>query len=543
MMRGMPRVFLVVAIAFGCVVMKANAGNESELKFSVLSVPISFYSAADTSNSQGLRKLKPGVRPIERAFYTQYDISGLLAQYGLSFPKGSVAVCHGSMLILRNTEKNIALAKRIFNQSSTNAILPANVIVGFSVYEYSALVPEGLFAFGKSPVSDLQMLTPGKARLLDAISIPVKTGMRLRAVHSIDRNHFVCNTKLEMEMVSFGDGLVSLNTDYVLHAVLPDGGTADIQFTTGLTVWEEYPVVVHASAIQGHAGKYLVVVAEGRTSTLVADLPPPPKTAPQTFLPASSVKSLKPRMIVGCWKIPPGFFTEAFVAGDAGKPRRTINAKEYLKNAGVEFPPGSDAFYDRDNCLLITLNTEVNTDVTDQISEGGIGLGFLGVSGKFCAYECIFPEDGIPDGLEKMTFPELCRAAGSSMKLLDGVSFIAPVEQHSSASHVSDTDPSQSPHTSWETKLEMEPIAGSEVRVITGNVFFQLREHGGDALETEYRGAMKNGSDVPEILRVSPVKDHKGKYIVLVGQSKNVNEGGWVLPEPSPSPAPTPATP
>ena len=44
------------------------------------------------------------------------------------------------------------------------------------------------------------------------------------------------------------------------------------------------------------------------------------------------------------------------------------SAMDYLKNTGVQFPPGADATFDPGSNKLIVRNTEENLDLVDQVT-------------------------------------------------------------------------------------------------------------------------------------------------------------------------------
>jgi hypothetical protein len=260
----------------------------------------------------------------------------------------------------------------------------------------------------------------------------------------------------------------------------------------------------------------------------------------------SSFLESDPSSITGAGKPLPG------VVPIHSSSSQQYNVTRPLEDAGVKFPPGSFAIYDRAFSCLIVRNTKANIDLIDAGFGGGSEFSISAMEIEISAYECAMPGSANAMTLPKPTFSDLQKLPAGSIKLLDSISFIAHTGQRSIASHITsntDTPAGNPPQTAITaapansttpfsagavgSKLEIEPLeepdCSSENRLI-----YHLRinpESSKEITTIDLQTEFAAWDDYPVTINFSPIQNQEGKFIAVVARIRLVNPGGWKLPK------------
>lgn len=271
------------------------------------------------------------------------------------------------------------------------------------------------------------------------------------------------------------------------------------------------------------------------------------------------------KLKIGVWRVPPGFISAANPDEKSGarKPLTGFKSKqnpyavqydasEFLKSQGVSQAPGSEAIYDQNSQSMIVRNTQENLDLVDVLL-GGCGGGWaLNVAAEISTLECILPKNANSAASNWPTYSDLKRLPGKNVKLLDRVSTVTRSGQRSRLDHVlnpasppasdgkSATDPEQaavdpSMFQKGEsgTRVEVETTVGPDNNTVDTNISYRFRNQpaGNAASEISFTTSFASWDDYPVVLHVSPVQNQEGKFLVVVGNIRLVNPGGWNLKE------------
>ena len=281
-------------------------------------------------------------------------------------------------------------------------------------------------AMGRIDICRHAQSAQGSVKLVDSISIQIKSGQRSLSKHATGSggqntaktkednggaspgfHGAEMGTLLELEPVVGPDNaMVDMHVPAHLPSRVTRNGFAlrgshrnQLSFTipTSFTAWKEYPEVLHSAPVPNQPGKYFVVVARVNLSDLEEWKLPPPKPGIKpgviAVAPKEGSEQLPVGMLMKCYKVPPGFIQGALPDGTMGP---SLDVKKFFKNMGVEFPPGSEATYDPATSTIIIIDTQENLDLVDQIVERrffcatcsrfrrivGIRMRFLGCKGR-----------------------------------------------------------------------------------------------------------------------------------------------------------------
>ncbi|MEI8340138.1 MAG: hypothetical protein WCH43_01220 [Verrucomicrobiota bacterium] len=260
--------------------------DPQKMETSVWRVPIQFFSSADPSNKNGLRKPLPGFHSKQNPNSIQYDASEFLKSQGVAFPPGSDAIYDesGGCLIVRNTREQLELISSLWSDGGvTNG--PRNVLIDLSTFECDLPVNDNSDAAHRPTYSDLLRLPKKNIKLLDRVNVVTKSGQRSTVNHlknpasnkppgtefekdfnpkPSESNSFhkgESGTLAEVEpQVGPDDTTIDVNLSYRFRTQSEGNGASEVSFATSVTSWDDYPVVLHVSPVQNHAGKYIVVV-------------------------------------------------------------------------------------------------------------------------------------------------------------------------------------------------------------------------------------------------------------------------------------------
>jgi len=142
-----------------------------------------------------------------------------------------------------------------------------------------------------------------------------------------------------------------------------------------------------------------------------------------------------------------------------------------------------------------------------------------------------------------------------SVRVLDCVSILTKSGQRVVASDVVAPDPSKEEAAGQQpaqqgfragemgTKFEAEPVVGPDGKKIDTNTAFNLRLETGapgsrEITEINDKATFTSESGDPHVVRVTPVENHKGKYVVVVVRMRVLNPGGWNTKATADKPAP-----
>ena len=561
---------------------KTAGGNAAEeLDFRLVPVPASVFSTPDPSSRNAARKPKPGVRQMEGNEPGRFDVREFLSKYGVSFPAGSMAFYDGA-LVVRDTAPNLTLIDRIFEKCAPGAT-PEMVSIELSTYECTLPPSKKLLPWEELMFADLVDLPKGSVKLVDRNTIVTKSGQRCISTRVTNAGNTADARKgngvsspafhpgeagslLELEpVVGPDDETVDINLAYQLRTKLPgagDNGYAELKVTTSFAMWIEHPLVVHSAPVEGQPGKYFVVVARVQLMDLNEFKLPPPEPGVKPGVVAATPKApgLPPPLLLKRYKVPPGFFSVvpqgavpegplpgAAVPAAAPQPSETtirMKAGDFLSSAGVTFPPGSQAFFDPATSTLIIINTQENIDLVDRIVDDLNNAVPIIVSAELSAYECDFSEIQDKRQMDKLTFGELTKRPRNSVKAVDCVSVITKSGQGVVTTDVAgpdftaETNAQQRPDVQvfqageTGTGLDVEPVVGHDAKKIDAKVTLELRlaagAPGGKEIVTiKNTASFTAARGEPHIVLVSPVEDHKGKYIVVVMRMRLLSPGGW----------------
>jgi hypothetical protein len=198
---------------------------------------------------------------------------------GIKFPEGAFAVydANTSVLMVRNTHDNLDLVEEV--ASSGLAIATLQVEIELSAMECS--FPPGKNALAPDPLSyaDIEKLPAKSVKLLDRILASGKSGERLVANHII--NPSAANADPNQKRIEFASGesgtileaapvaasdasYCDINISYQFRKQA-DGGDARpsqaINFSTSFTAAIGDPIILNISAVPGHEGTFVVIIA------------------------------------------------------------------------------------------------------------------------------------------------------------------------------------------------------------------------------------------------------------------------------------------
>ena len=576
-------VFLVASFGLNCVASGQSPaeGKESQMMFRLIQVPESVFSTVDTTEKDGIGKPKPGVQRVKAAETLEYDVTAFLKPYGVAFPPGSMAVYlePDCILVLRNTGANLDLLSGIFPNSHSQ-INSNSLAVELSAYECTFAGTGNLLPWAKLTYSDLQNLPRGSVKLIDRTSLVKIPGVRTLTSHintpaaaggpQVDAAlfpgglvHFQPGeTGAIMEMVAcYQDGGGNIETDYQMRTGLESTGAIyKVHFNTSFGVWDDYPAVIHVSPVLEQPGKYVVVVARAGRDNLNAWKMPEPKSPQPVSTPQEpgvSGGGLPPGMAVAAFRVPPGFLIPTnspslLVPGESAPPPaapqdpppKPIEPQEFLKQAGVDFPPASVALFDRQMSELIVVNTPQNLDLVDCVVSSGLGKGRGElVLVEISVFKFSFPPKTIIRNLERFTFSDLERLPADSVKLLGCCSVVTkPYERaiaiQSAGGNGADESKYKEGDVAWKllkgetgTELEVEATQGRKPDEINLGIGYTLRtppdKDDGKTTDLNIVVTAQVADDEPVVLRVLPAKDDEEKYVAIVARIKRVNYGGW----------------
>ena len=482
-------VFLFLALGLPGI---AQEKNDMHLDFNMMPVPAWAFFTIEPSSRDGEYKPKPGVRQMKGYRSGVFDVRGFLSKYGVSFPAGSVALYDKGGLVVFDTAPNLALINSIFGKTPP-VTSPETVSIEISTYECTLPPSKKLLPWEELMFADLAELPKGSVKLVDRNAIAIEHGKRGVSNNILNP---ISSTKAEgdngvnpaqfhagetgslllLESVVEPDNqTVDINIDYRLRtkaAHAGNNGYAESKFTTSFTAWNDYPLVVNSVPVEGQPGKYFVVVARAQLMDLnVFKLPPPEP-------------GVKP--------------------GDVAA----------TPNAPGGLPPDTLKIVD---AMMDSLDDAAPCNVSAELS----------------AYVCNFPDIADPHQLDKLTFVELEKKPRNSVKIIDCASFITKNGQRAVTSDLAGPDltkkttdqprPAGRVFQAGETGtiLEVEPVVGSDGKKIDTNATFNLRLETGapggkEIVDINKTVTFKSAIGDPHIVMVSPVENHKGKYLVVV---------------------------
>ena len=268
-------------------------------------------------------------------------------------------------------------------------------------------------------------------------------------------------------------------------------------------------------------------------------------------------KTTATKMTARSYRVPPGFFTIADPSNKDGtrKPnpgfsynpgsQREIDATEWLRQAGMQFPSGSMAIYDRVESALIVVNTPENLELVETIV-GGCRSGFaLMVQAEFSAVECSLTSTADTLSLDRLSYSDLTQLAGNSMKQVNGASLLGKSGQRCTMEHIVKSPAvkcsgSSVPYSEFATKfaedefgtkVELEPTIGPDMISMDLNTVYRLRYKAGNQIVyLEFQTALLAWDNYPLVLHVSPLPDQKGKFVAIILRAQIVKCGGWKFP-------------
>ncbi|HWB58552.1 MAG TPA: hypothetical protein VG733_03630 [Chthoniobacteraceae bacterium] len=560
--RATPAVLFMAAVLLfpSAAVPKQNdtSGNP-RLEYHIVGVSLSTFASFDPYNPSAERKLKPGVVPIGKS--GQYDVSAFLGQYGITFPRGSAAVYDPSgAIVLRNTPANNNAVGALFAGGEPEH-MSEGLSVEISAYECTLAPGKDLLPWNEPALSTLQKLPANSLRLLERSSVVTKSGRRAVNIRvgnpapeepakedaSHDQMHEFkpgeTGCQLEVEPTAGPAEFIDVNIAYTLLVAI-DGAVSPVSrvnFVTSFTAVDGCPLVVHAVAVPNQPGKFIVVVANvSRADSTNWQLPKPkyPLGASSAATPRKAPRfGLPPNMIFKVYRVPPGFLTTT----DANGKRMNVTAKDYLKQSGITFPPGSDAFFDSKHGCLFIINTQEEMDLVDQITEVLNAAGPCQVRVDLSAYEFSLPKANAPN-IEKFTFSDLENLPRELVRPLGSAFLVTKSGQRATSSLVlnpAPPDKAKNPRVDvlagfqpGETgvMLVAEPVVGPDGTTVDAQTQFIIRtgmKNPGDTekMDLNFENTFTAKDNTPMLIRVSrrpastnPDENLEGKYIAIVAR-------------------------
>ena len=557
-------VVLGVSLLFATLAAAQDQAGDSKSPMGIRMVPVpaDVFSTVDITDREGARKPKAGVHPLDGRTNC-FDVREFLAQYGISFPSGSVADYDGGVLLVRNTAVNLALVDRVFGKGLGVAANYTEPSIQFSTYECALPASGKVLPWDDLTFADIAKLPPGAAKLVDTNLVITHSGQRCVSNHLIDpkdkKEERESNTQsgpppqptfqdggtgslLELEPVIASDGeTIDTNTSHRVRLPQPGAGAkgcTELHFVTSFSTWDGYPVVLHTAPVANEPGKYFVVVALAKLIGANESKLPPPEAGvkPGTVADAKEgAVGLPAHMIMKRYRVPPGFLSNA----GPGAPPGPMDVKTYLKDSGVKFPPGSDAAFDAGASTLIIINTEENLNLVDQIVDNLNSTVPELLSCELSAYECDFADIKDPAAVAKITFADLEKRPGDSVKAIDCVSIITKSGQRVATYDAAQPDASKGTDENLHegeigTMLEVEPVIGPDGQKVDANVEFTIQAPVGGEDGREIQKISRKllpftvQAGTPRVVMVEPVKDQGGKYLVFVMRFRVLTPGGWV---------------
>lgn len=261
------------------------------------------------------------------------------------------------------------------------------------------------------------------------------------------------------------------------------------------------------------------------------------------------------------WKVPPGFVSKSDPSNKAGirQPLEGFkaksgaytvqyDAKEFLKAQGITFPSGSDAIYDESSNSLIVRNTSENLELIDAVA-GGCGFGFpANLVVEIATYECILPGQKNQLATSWPTYSELAGLPAADIEILDRISantksgnritmrnIQKSASVRSAEESKADAEGSTGPFLEGEsgTIAEMDAVVGPDSISVDSNLTcrFRLAKPDGDLSEISFTTNFSSWENYPVVIFVSPSPRNKDKFLVVTGNVRVINFGGWAFEE------------
>lgn len=262
------------------------------------------------------------------------------------------------------------------------------------------------------------------------------------------------------------------------------------------------------------------------------------------------------------WRVPPGFVSLPDYSDKNGIRRPVhgfksknspfaaqLDASEFLLAEGIPFPPGSEALYDQSSQCLIVRNTQENLNLVNEMATGvDVATGPENVAIEISALECEMPTAGSETPGNWPAYHSIEALPEKRVKVLDRVSRVTRSGQRISISHVSISaspknpdgkSPTEPEHPASEqtgfhdgesgTKAEVETVVGPDNNTLSTNINYRFRrpDAGSSTSEIRFETSFASWDDYPVVLHVSPVQNQEGKFLVVVGNIRLVNPGGW----------------
>lgn len=253
--------------------------------------------------------------------------------------------------------------------------------------------------------------------------------------------------------------------------------------------------------------------------------------------PKPSPSKTPPAFETRIYKVPPGFL---FGGGSDRKPAAGVrlilhtgnatqyDASGYLKNAGVAFPDGAVAVFEKETSLLVVHNTPANLEIVDEIVSPPMAVEGLEV--ELSAVECTFPKGR--NVLQAITYPEIQRLPAKSVKLVDRVSAVGKSGQrfvlhNRVAPATASGGPSAYENTEFApgetgTEAEVEAVMDANGMFFNLEIAYHLRTpaapDGKTLREINFYTGFSARNDFPEILNTAAVPEHEGTFIVIIAR-------------------------
>lgn len=228
----------------------------------------------------------------------------------------------------------------------------------------------------------------------------------------------------------------------------------------------------------------------------------------------------------GIRKPQPGFKA----LGDSGR----YDASGFVAALGLSSPPGSTASYAPSSGRLIVTDTRANLDRLNQIfASANATADFpLALRVAFSVFECDFPEPD-PGSLPNWpSYADFVRLPASNKRLLGSISMPAAHGERVSLSNISgpsaktkaktagDRRESSLDNGQFEVDIEYEAmIDNPDLATFTACASFRWRgaKIEGVTPDIQFTTQYSGWENYPQILQLSAVKDHPGRYLVVIG--------------------------
>lgn len=258
---------------------------------------------------------------------------------------------------------------------------------------------------------------------------------------------------------------------------------------------------------------------------------------------------------IGVWKVPPGFLVAASTSSSQIEALKRLpgfrsdqpaelaqyDAKDFLEQMGLVFPPGSEAIFDAASGSLIVRNTRENLELVEHLSDCPGGIPTSNIAIEVSTYQCKLPTEYSGSSASWPSYFRLIKS-GVDLKLLDRVSTVTKSGVRSTLNHVvsaTAATPSATPPVKADAKsfrdgeygtiAECETVMGPDGRTIDANVNYRFRQSGTNNAPSEItiNTSFTTMDGLPVILSVSPSPSEEGKFNITIANIRTSSYCDW----------------